>query len=360
MNVLHPASLMLALSLTTIVSPAASAEKGQEPLAGKKWFPGHYVMLQPDTYATDNKSYRVLKGSDGKLFQGLYMYATWGQIETTKGTYRWDKIDTLLNGLPEGKKAAFGLSWQGWGGAQACPSDMIGNPAYDQGQRERGGKGANGRQKRSGVLFATIHMPSTMDRYLAFTKAFATRYDADPRLAFITTAEIPYEASLQVGQFDGTTARANMLRLTDMVKQFSHTPSGILGAWWSFGGGDGEKDRFAKAILDAGGGFGFPDLDGNLAGSHYQSQFRPHVLANAGKWPCWMGVEYADLMPERAGKHFPDDQIISANLTKANFIWWITSNRRKDGGYDFDSDVLNYLRAHPTAGITSKCPFATQ
>jgi hypothetical protein len=43
-----------------------------------------------------------------------------------------------------------------------------------------------------------------------------------------------------------------------------------------------------------------------------------------------------------------------------DFIWWITSNRRKDGGYDFDTDVLNYLCAHPVAGITTNNPFLKQ
>ena len=349
--------LLLSLSLSVPAFPAATGKAGEAAGATKKWYPGHYVLVPPDTYSTDNKSFRVLQGPDGKLFQGLFMYVTWGQIETQQGTFRWDKIDTLLKDLPRGKKIAFSLSWQGWGGVQACPSDMLDNPVYDGGQRVRGAKQASGRQRRSGVHFATIHMPSTMDRYLAFTKAFAARYDADPRLAFITTAEIPYEASLKVGQYNEVTARANMHRLTEMVPQFPRTPCGVLGAWWGFGGKDSEKDKFAKAILEAGGGFGFPDLDGTLTGGHYNSHFRPHVLANAGKWPCWMGVEWQDLMPERAGKHFPDDQIKSANLTKTNFIWWITSNRRKDGGYDFDTDVLDYLRAHPTAGISTANPY---
>ena len=247
------------------------------------------------------------------------MYVTWGQIETTRDEFRWDKIDTLLNALPAGKKMSFSLSWQGWGGVQACPNDMLDNPAYDGGQRVRGAKQASGRQLRSGVHFATIHMPRTMDRYLAFTKAFAARYDADPRLAFVTSAEIPYEASLKVGQYKEATARANMYRLTEMVKYFPCTPCGVLGAWWSFGGDNSEKDKFAKAILEAGGGFGFPDLDGNLTGGHYKSHFRPHVLANAGKWPCWMGVEWQDLMPERTGPKFPDDQIAIGESVPSQF-----------------------------------------
>lgn len=351
-----PVMLLFALWLTGSTLPSGAVEPGKASATPKKWFPGHYVMLEPDTYATNNKSFRVLRGADGRLFEGLFMYVTWGQIETNRGAFCWSKIDTLMNALPDGKKIGFSLSWQGWGGAQACPGDMIGNALYDGGQRERAAKQASGRVLRSGVRFATIHMPSTMDRYLAFAKAFAARYDADPRLAFVTCAEIPYEASLKVGQYDEAQARASIFRLADMVRLFPHTPCGVLGAWWSFGGADAEKSRFAQTILDAGGGFGFPDLDGTMSGGHYNSHFRPHVLANAGRWPCWMGVEWQDLMPERAGPKFPDCQIESANLTQANFIWWITSNRRRDGGYDFDADVLNYLRAHPAAGITTSYP----
>jgi hypothetical protein len=344
--------LLLMLSLVSSAFPSGAAESGKA--TAKKWFPGHYVMLEPDTYTTNNKSYRVLKGADGKLFQGLFMYVTWGQIETNKGQFCWDKIDTLLNGLPPGKKIGFSLSWQGWGRvAQACPGDMIDKPIYDGGQRVR-----SSHQKVSGVRFATIHMPGTMERYLAFTKAFAARYDSDPRLAFVTTAEIPYEASLKVGQYNEATARSCMYRLAEMVKYFPQTPCGVLGAWWSFGGDDSVREKFARAMLEAGGGFGFPDLDGTMKGGHYNSHFRPQVLANAGRWPCWMGVEWQDLMPERAGARFPDDQIVSANLTKTHFIWWIAANRRKDGGHDFDNEVLPYLRAHPHAGITTNHPSA--
>ena len=350
-----------AMTLGILNSASAANPPSLAPAAGaKKWFPGHYVMLQPDTYSTDNKTFRVLKGADGKLFEGLFMYVTWGQIETNKDVFCWDKIDTLLNGLPKGKKVAFSLSWQGWGGVQACPSDMIDDPVYDGGQRVRGAKSGGGRQLRSGVHFATIHMPSTMDRYLAFTKAFAARYDADPRLAFVTTAETSLRGQSQRRPIQGSHGTGLHVAPYGDGAALPHTPCGALGAWWGFGGGDAEKDKFAKAMLDAGGGFRFSRSRRQHDGRPLQSHFRPHVLANAGKWPCWMGVEWQDLMPERTGPKFPDNQIESANLCKANFIWWITSNRRKEGGYDFDTDVINYLRAHPNAGITMANPFAAK
>ncbi len=234
---------------------------------------------------------------------------------------------------------------------------MFDHPDNDGGQRVRSG-GAAGK-KIAGVKFATSHHPTAMDRYLAIVRAFATRYDADERLAFVTSAETPYEPSLKGGLYREATARAAIFRLTEMPAFFARTPSGVLGAWWSFGGGDRERDRCAQAMLDAGGGFGFPDLDGTMKGGHYNSSFRPHVLANGGKWPCWMGVEWGDLMPDRTGPKFPENQIESGDRTKTNFIWWVPANRRKDGGYDFDTNVRNYFRAYPTAGMTLERPLTT-
>lgn len=72
-----------------------------------------------------------------------------------------------------------------------------------------------------------------------------------------------------------------------------------------------------------------------------------------------MGVEYNDLMPECAGKNFPDDQIASANLTKTNFIWWITGSRQKDGGYDFDTDVLIPAGSSPSGDLLDQPTWQT-
>ncbi len=168
---------------------AETARLSVAPGTAKTWFPGYYVLVPPDTFATNNKSWRVLQGADGRLFAGLHVSVTWGQIETTRGEFRWDKIDSRLNALPPGKKLSLSLSWQGWGGMQTCPNGMLENPADDSGPRVRGAKQARGRQRRSDGHFAT----------------------------------------------------------------------------------------------------------GKMAGDHNNSHFCPHVLANAGKWPCWMGVEWQDL-----------------------------------------------------------------
>jgi len=314
--------------------------------APKKWFPGHYVDHNPDDYSTTNSDITFLKNADGALFQGMFMYVTWGQIETTKDTYRWDKIDGILNALPSGKKLAVSLSWQGWSKLQACPSDMLDNVEFDGGQYV----------KKGIYPFATIYMTSTMNRYLDFVKKFAERYDVNPKLAFVTTAEIPFEDEVKGPQFNMTTARANFLRLpSEFIPLFKNTPSGILGAWWSFSDNTNAEPKFAADTYKAGGGFGFPDVM-CLTCSGYNSHFRNEILEYAGKWPCWMGVEWGDLLPEWAGTSFPKDIIESATKNKTNFIWWLRTNRTAEGGYSFNTQVLPYLKVNPLAGISTDCP----
>ena len=317
-------------------------------LAGtpKKWFPGHYIDHNPDDYTTSNSDLTFLKSADGALFQGMFMYVTWGQIETTKDTYRWDKIDGVLNALPQGKKLAVSLSWQGWSKLQACPSDMLGKVEFDSGQYVKKGL----------YPFATIYMTSTMNRYLDFVKKFAERYDTNPKLAFVATAEIPLESEVKGPQYSHVTARSNIFRLpSEFIPLFKSTPSGILGAWWSFSDNANAEPKFAADTYNAGGGFGFPDVM-CLTCSGYNSHFRNEILEYAGKWPCWMGVEWSDLLPDRAGTSFPQEIIESATKNKTNFIWWLRTNRTDEGGYNFTTQALPYLKANPSAGISTECP----
>jgi hypothetical protein len=331
----------LVLSVVSVISLSFLPEKVEA--AAKKWFPGHYIQAQ-DQYGANDSAISFLKTADAAPLQGLFMYSSWGMIETTKGTYRWDKIDTVLNNLPAGKKLALSLSWTKWGGGnESVPADMIGNSVYDGGIHP----------KSTGVNLGTIYMTSTMDRYLAFVKAFADRYDNDPRIAFITTAEIAFDTAAKGPQYKATTAHANMVRMANaFATYFPHTVSGSLGAWWSFGG---SSTDYVNATYNTGGGFGFPDLIAPGA-EHYNSSFRQTVISKAGQWASWMGMEWADLIAPRGSEPWPDAQLNSAKQTKTNFIWWNLGNRISAGGHDFKTQALPQIKKDPYYGITTACP----
>jgi hypothetical protein len=311
-------------------------------LVFKKWFPGHYIDNGVDAYDLTPKTKSILFGPDARLITGVFIYATWSIHETSYGVFNFDNIRKLLSQLPVGKKLALSLAWQAWGGkiASPVPADMVGKVGYDQGYRI----------SSKGHPFATIHMKSTMDRYLRFVRAFAKEFDNDPRLAFVTTAEIPYEKELHVGQYTYTQHRDNLFRMATLFPAiFPKTPAGILGAWWP--GPSIDRQKFVDLTLAAKGGFGFPDICVDT-----QENFLPSVVQNAGKWPCWMGIEWKDYLEVQCtGKNFPADQMAKSARMGSNFVWWLACNRTKEGGHSVD-EAINYLRTHPNAGIQKTPP----
>jgi len=105
-------------------------------------------------------------------------------------------------------------------------------------------------------------------------------------------------------------------------------------------------------VLNAGGGYGAPDIHKNA------TNITPFLYANKGKLPVWHGMEWNDLK-EFAVAPFPSAQLDIATAYKNNFIWWNTANRSKETptpGYDFNTDVINYLKQFPLAGISTECP----
>ena len=340
----------------------------------KKWFPGHYIMADPDV--TPNlalKPWQRLSGPYGYLFAGIKQYIAWRRIEPTLGTFTFAAIHALLDSLPTGKKAIISLASQGWDDAIVpvpCPADMVGNPTYDGGYRVKVTTGGN-------VPNATLHMPATMERYLAMVQAVAEEFDADERVALFMTMEIPYDPQWAVkppsGQYNDATFAAQLYKLAQVFPTFfTRTPCGSLGAWWapapSTDGADADRRRYARYWLDAGAGFGIPDC---VAVDHprYNSNFRPDLLANAGLWPCFMGMEWADFnvgtgTKDYGGLPWPQAHIDAANLVKANFMWWNTGERQNSfpiqpdgsGGRGFDAHLIPYLQANPGAGITTTLP----
>lgn len=312
----------------------------------KKWYPGHYLHNGVDNFLVFTPRVKnIITSEDGRIFEGVTMYTTWSRLELTRNKFDFDKMEKFLDLLPKDKKAACFLSWQSWpnGPAVPCPADMVGKAMYDGGYR----KPKDGRT----WPFSTIHMESTMIRYLEFVDKFAQHFDSDPRLAFVTTAELPYDRTLQIGQFNRQIAHSNYVRMAKhFPKAFSKTVAGALGAWYPFGGVDARKE-FADAIFQNNGGFGFPDLNVSEG-----ENFRYALEANAGRWPSWQGVEWNDYLEKsRTGNTFPNNQLATANKTKTNFIWWLPCDRTKDGGHNID-EAIAYLRKNYRAGISVTPP----
>lgn len=326
-------SLLILFSF--LISPGAFAQP-----TPKKWFPGHYLMASENDFNRTSGGWTNLRGANGYLFEGIWLYVTWGEIETGLNTYSWDKIDGMLNALPAGKKLGLSLAWQEWNAKiPPCPADMIDDK--NTGLYRGGYIG-------TGTRYSTFWLNSTMDRYLNFLQKFAERYDTCRRLAFVVTGELSGTAYRNGPGYDANTCLANLMRLPDFIAYFKHTPSGMLGDWWPY---LGSMSTFIQKTVAAGGGFGGPDIhvDGtSLSG---------YILSNAGKQPNWQGMEWMDLK-EFAALPFPKAQLDVSTAWKTNFIWWNTNNRSNETppGHNFNTEVINFLKANPGYGISKACP----
>lgn len=290
----------------------------------KKFYPGHYIGLGVDAFDIRPAIQRELAADH---WRGVFTYLTWGLVEPEKGVYRFDDVRALLDALPAGKKLGVSLAWQNWSGAGSpVPADMLKGSQYDGGYRIRVAEG-----KKAGVGFACVHMPAVMDRYLAFVRAFARAFDGDDRLAFVTSAEIPYETSLRVGQYDQAVGLQNMMRLAQAFpRSFGATPTMSLGAWWSWGTAAQGRQYLASWQMQ-GGGAAFPDL--RVEGVEF---YRPQVMALGSTMPVAMGVEWDDYVDlEAVGTEFPRSQLHTAEQYSADFIWWLFADRAEVGGHSF-------------------------
>jgi hypothetical protein len=278
----------------------------------------------------------VIRGADSNLFQGILMYATWGQLESAPKTYNWSLLHNVLNALPAGKKLGLIMSWQSWHGAIPCPADMVGNPQYDGGY------------VGTGTLYSTYYYTPTMDRYLTFMKDLAKEFDADPRLAYITIGELANQTYKKGPSYNAATTLANVRRLTEITGYFEQTVFLMNSGWWPYGG-TGEPNSIIDQTRILGGGWGGPDMHVGV------TSFSAYQTAHAGKMAGFQGMEWEDLLAFSA-EPFPQKNLETAIRQKTNFIHWNPNNRASEGGHNFYTEVLSYLRENPLGGITTACP----
>ena len=112
----------------------------------------------------------------------VYFRLLWSELEPEEGQYRWDMIDRVAqNWIAKGKKIAFRVICCNHT-ANACP-DYV---------RAAGAKGIWFRYANHGAgkdfperWEPVYDDPVFLEKYSAFLKAFADRYDGDPNVAFV-------------------------------------------------------------------------------------------------------------------------------------------------------------------------------
>ena len=242
----------------------------------------------------------------------VYFRLLWSELEPEEGQFRWDMIDRVAqNWIAKGKKIAFRVICCNHT-ANACP-DYV---------RAAGAKGiwfrynTHGAGKEFPLRWEPVYDdPVFLEKYSAFLKAFADRYDGDPNVAFVDIGSFGMYGEGHTGSTSKLskeeTDRITRLHLKLHRRLLPNTLLVISDDVAGSGGQEPEAPlmKFAREL-----GIGYRDdsifcmgpepratynVEGSWAHSHWARNFAPEtpVVIETGHWT--MCKERGRWVPER-------------------------------------------------------------
>ncbi|MBO7684928.1 MAG: beta-galactosidase [Kiritimatiellae bacterium] len=242
----------------------------------------------------------------------VYFRFLWSEIEPEEGQFRWDMIDRVAqNWIAKGKKIAFRIICCNHT-ANACP-DYV---------RAAGAKGIWFRYANHGAgkdfperWEPVYDDPVFLEKYSAFLKAFADRYDGDPNVAFVDVGSFGMYGEGHTGS-TSTLSKEETDRITRLHLKLHRRllPNTLLIISDDVAGSGGQEPeaplmKFAREL-----GIGYRDdsifcmgpepratynVEGSWAHSHWARNFAPEtpVVIETGHWT--MCKERGRWVPER-------------------------------------------------------------
>jgi hypothetical protein len=137
--------------------------------------------IKPRFAGLDVTDPNKISSYNGVVTAALCKSLSWGDIETSQGTYAWSKLDAILDGLPNG--AYIKVVCDGGNHAPGWVKDYTGTvPVF---------------LNRAGSLGYCAHFWESwyIDRYNEFQTAMAARYDDDERIRAVVAAGVMTENS---------------------------------------------------------------------------------------------------------------------------------------------------------------------
>jgi hypothetical protein len=159
------------------------AVTSEDPSAGIKWHPGHYMMLRSRHRNPTVELREIDAIGNEPALQGVLVVWLWSDLEDGKGQYDFSVIDTYLKRLkaqPLPKRLIIRIEERAFNTTTgtSVPAYLKTDPAYNGGEA----KMANG-------TVARIWEAPVMDRLIALHQALGQKYDEDPNFEGISTEE---------------------------------------------------------------------------------------------------------------------------------------------------------------------------
>lgn len=330
--------------------------------SGIKWHPGHYMRLSDGDSQSSQFSHIDQIATESAL-RGVALRVYWYELEPSRGVYDFSKVDDYLeklkkinsasrrpSGLPE-FRLVLNLHERKFSSASPngiVPNYILSDGAYNGGVAET----------KNGFV-ARLWEPAVMDRFIALWQALGKKYDAEPYLEAMTTAEttLGFGSVTPPSSYTKEGMHVQWRRLISAARAAAPRTNIVLNT--NSLGTDEQMQATIDYVMGQRAAVGGPDI---LPGEILQSQRiwtgKVGGVDYRGKVAIIHSMDAAGLGGGQ-GNYTPKEVVDFAYSTlKVNYLMWARNTWAGTTAQQWNSGILPVIRAHPT--LHSTCPTSYQ
>lgn len=304
-----------------------------------------------DTQAQHNRTIDEIAGVPA--VKGVEVRLFWSQLEPSKGTYDFSRIDGYLKklkSLPTPKRLVVRVMDRRFGTSNKSgivPNYLMSDPAYRGGVVPMGAHGEG--------FVARLWETPVMDRLMALYKAMGVRFDSDPFIEGFSTGE----STLSLGNpkqwpagYTHAALLSQYLRFVDSARQYMPQSNIFFNA--NYLGGDAMMSTLLQRMYDEGVAACGPNV-------------MPDNLTSSQRvWTGKTGADYRGLLPIANAVEGPDlggghgdwtpKQLsdFAYNTLHGSHLFWVVNTWVGDSSQRWKTGILPFLKTNPPVRTT--CP----
>ncbi len=335
--------LLIFFSLALLPFITAHSARAQ----GVKWHPGHYLMLNGGGTQAQHFSH-IDEIAKEPVIKGVQVRMWWYEIERSKGSYDFSRVDAYLKKLKSltvAKRLVVRImdrKFHTTNRTGIVPAYLLSDPLY---------KG--GVVKTKNGFAARLWEQPVMDRLIALYQALGRRYNADVYFEGIATEETTLSlGSIKPVGYSNAALTNQYKRLVSAVRPAM--PQTNLFLYTNFIGNNTLMSELIQAMVDPQVAAGGPNTV-------------PDALTQGQRvWTGQLGADYRGLLPissgvetgELGGNHgtFTPKQIydFAYNTLRVNHLFWVRNTWEGGAAQKWSTGILPFLRTNPP--IRTSCP----
>lgn len=315
-----------------------------------KWHPGHYLRLNVGGSQAEHFRHMDEIGNVAPI-KGVRLQIYWSELEKSKGSYDFSRIDAYLNklkSLPTPKRLVVFVMDRRFSNSKTgiVPSYLLTDPAYNGGVTRTNDNG----------YVARLWETPVMDRLIALYRAMGARYDADTYLEGFSTGEtvLSLAKSSWPAGYSKDGLLKQYLRLVSAAKESMPRTNLFLGA--NYIGTDTQMGTLLQAAFDAQAGAGGPGVMPNKLTQGQRvwigqtgADYRGGIAIGAAVEALALGGAKGSYTPKQIADH-------AYNTLYVDHLFWIRNSWNGTPAQQWSTGILPFLKTNPP--IRTACPLS--